>query len=405
MAVVECASYAAAEVEAALKRALDLIGGLDGVFGPGERVLLKPNVLSPAPPERAVCTHPTLVAAMARLVSAAGGVPVVGESSGGSAHREGRTGRALRLSGIHAAAEGAGAALENFDARPPALLPRPEGRGGLYLAQAVREAGAVINLPKLKTHSLTVITGAIKNLFGCVPGTLKTEYHRTHPSVAELSALLCDIYALVRPRLTVMDAVLAMEGPGPSAGHPRWLGLILAGADGVAVDAVASRILGLPPLSVPTTRRAAEQGLGLADPSRVEVVGLPLERARERARPFSLSPAAPIMPWVPGPLVRAVVGLLKVVPAVDEARCSGCRTCALNCPAGAVRLEPRGRPAIDRRRCIECLCCQELCPEQAVRLRSRNPLGPLLRGVGRVLEGLRPPRLEGKEFGRGGRTR
>lgn len=377
VAVVRCLDYDQGSVAAAVGEAVELLGGLAAVLPmpAGGTALIKPNVLAPCPPQSAVDTHPAVVAAAVALARAAGaGRVAVGDSSGGGAVA-GRTARALEASGIAAAAAAAGAELSNFDAGGVRTL---QGRAGrrLYLAPAALDAAAIINLPKLKTHGLTVITGAVKNLYGCVPGTRKTAYHREYPKNADFAGLLVDIYSAVcagRPSLVVMDAVVALDGMGPGAGgRPRPLGLIVCGTDGVAVDAVAAMLINFPPSAVPTCRAAAAAGAGVADPARIDVVGLPLAEAR--AARFDVPAVARLVRYAPAPLVRAAVSLMRARPAVDPARCVACGTCAAACPAGAIAISG-GAARIDLGRCLDCLCCQESCPEAAVLLRRRFRLG------------------------------
>jgi len=376
VAVVRCPDYDAPTVASAMDEAIGLLGGARAALPVrvGGHVLVKPNVLAPFPPERPIDTHPALVAAAVALARAAGAGRVsVGDSSGGAA-LTGRTARALAVSGIAGAARSAGADVVNFDAGGAREV---AGRGGrrLYLAPAALDADAIINLPKLKTHGLTIITGAVKNLYGCVPGGRKTAYHREYPRSEDFAGLLVDIYGAVylgRPALTVVDAVWALDGLGPGAGgNPRRVGLILAGTDGVAVDAVCALLAGLPPLRMPTCRLAAAAGLGVADPDRIDIVGLPLSEARPDR--FVLPITTSFIKYAPAPVVRAAVTLLRARPVVEASRCTGCGTCAATCPSGAMRVEG-GQAHIDLHRCLDCLCCQENCPEAAVLLRRRFAL-------------------------------
>jgi len=390
VAIVPCSSYDSDEVGRAVADALGLC------LGPGwarlltEPVLLKPNALSASPPESGVCTHPAVLEAVLRVLRQAGVTDVdVGDSSGGSGTRPTATDRAFQVSGLGAAATRQGARLHSFDHEEARTLPRPgpEAHGHpLTLARTALEAGSIISLPKLKTHALTVLTGAVKNLYGCVPGAVKREYHRLNPTIEGFSALLVDIAAVLRPRFHIVDAVVAMEGEGPSGGQLRQVGLLVAGEDPVAVDAVLAFIAGLDPLDVPTTRLGAERGLGEADLDRIEVVGLSLEEARQR--PFRLPAMKAVARRAPAFLTRWALGFLVTRPAFVSGACTRCGVCAGNCPVGALTVD-RGRrvPFLDDAKCIGCFCCHELCPSHAVYIRYRNPLARLVLGGGRPQRG------------------
>jgi uncharacterized protein (DUF362 family)/formate hydrogenlyase subunit 6/NADH:ubiquinone oxidoreductase subunit I len=364
VAVVRCERYEPEQVVDACRRAFDLLGGIGRVIQPGQRVLLKPNLLSAKPPERAVTTHPTVVAAMVRLVREAGAQAWVGDSPGGLEWNITR--RVLEKTGVGQAAEEAGAEIKDFDAGEAAIAELPEGvilkRFGL--ARAVAEADAVITLPKLKTHGQALYTGAVKNLLGCVPGGGKIRMHQLAPKGRELAAALLDIYAAVRPRFALIDAILAMEGNGPGHGDPRHLGLLIASDDAVAADAVACHIIGFPARSVRILRQAQERGLGVGDIKDIEVAGEPLDACvvPDFARPSNF-----LYERAPAWLVRLIGRAVRVDPEIVVDACRRCGLCQRSCPAHAI--SGSDAFAIDRAACIRCFCCHELCPHGAVALR------------------------------------
>jgi len=381
VAVVRCAAYEPETVETALRRSFALLGGLEQIIKPGNRVLLKVNLLSPRPPEQAVTTHPAVVGAMVRLVREAGAVPIVGDSSGGILAGQSPTAKALTVSGVRAAAATNGAEVINFDG--DRVMAVDNGTNPLvpvlHLAQAALSADVIVTLPKLKTHGATLFTGAVKNMFGTVPGGRKAAYHRMAPGLAEFAGLLADIYAAVKPGLAVMDGILAMEGNGPAHGQPRQAGLLLASRDGVALDAVAAAVIGLRPGAVATTRIAAERGLGQGDLAAIDIRGEQL--AAVRIPGFRLPPTA-MLSVTPRFLLRLALGLLRARPVVDRKICTRCWFCAENCPAGVIRRSEL--PVIDYQKCIGCYCCQELCPQGAITIRHDYRLvGWLARRLGR----------------------
>jgi ferredoxin len=259
---------------------------------------------------------------------------------------------------------------------------RGELLSSVYIARPVVEADLVINLPKLKTHSFTVFTGAVKNMYGVIPYGLRLEGHRRFLGRDSFSRMLVDVYSAVPRQFTLMDAVVGMEGEGPSAGYPRNVGLVISGADGVAVDAVASRITGHDPLLVPTTARAQARGLGVGDLRSIDVVGEKVEEVEARSFRRSWAATGLFSRKLPSDIYAFVNGRLILTPEVVPGRCSGCLECVKICPAGTIGLV-RQKAWIDEAGCIHCLCCHEVCLQRSIRLKQR-PLGRLLREGSRL---------------------
>jgi uncharacterized protein (DUF362 family)/Pyruvate/2-oxoacid:ferredoxin oxidoreductase delta subunit len=243
-----------------------------------------------------------------------------------------------------------------------------------HVSRAVADADVVVNLPRLKTHNLTLLTLGIKNMFGVIPGLKKAAYHKEAPHPEAFSRILVDIFSAATPGLTILDAVTGMEGrQGPASGPLRPLGFIGASSDTVALDAAASSAVGLEPLSVPTTRIAFSRGLGEARLERIHILGTPLEDLRT---PDFDIPSNLLMRLVPTPLVHLLGRFLWAFPAVDVRRCRQCEGCVRACPMGAMVMDGT-RPQADRAACISCLCCLEVCPEDAIAV-QRSALARLI---------------------------
>ena len=367
VALVKCATYDQAQVDTAVGESLDLLGGIERYVEPGDRVLLKFNLLAGAAPEKAITTHPAVVRAMIGQAQAAGATPLAGDCSGheGPPNR-GRYLSGCREAGIQQVCEEEGVELVHLSAES-VEVENPQGRvfKRFTLAKAVVETDVIINLPKLKTHGLTLFTGGVKNNFGCLPGLHKAQMHLRAQGVEDFAQSLVDLLLAVRPTLTLMDAVVGMDGDGPRNGQPKQIRAILASADPVALDAVACQMVGIEPLMVPTTRLAHEQGVGMGDLAHIEVLGEPLEAMQ--VADFRLSSGSGILSRPTG-LLRFLQGRLVAKPVLVAERCQGCWVCVEHCPAGALTKNER-QPTFDYGKCIRCYCCQELCPNDAIKLR------------------------------------
>jgi uncharacterized protein (DUF362 family)/Pyruvate/2-oxoacid:ferredoxin oxidoreductase delta subunit len=354
------------EVDIAVRESIDLLGGISQYVKPGDRALLKFNLLVGAPPEKAITTHPAVVRAMIDQVRAAGATPLVGDCSAYEGPpNPGRYYSACRLSGIKQVCEEEEVELVHLSAESVEVENR-QGRAfkRFTLAKGVVDADVIINLPKLKTHGLTLFTGGVKNNYGCLPGLHKAQMHLRAQGAETFSQMLVDLLLAVRPTLTVMDAVVGMEGDGPRNGRPKKIGAILASIDAVALDAVACEMVGIEPLMVPTTRLAHERGVGVGDLAQIELLGEPLETTR--VADFQLSSGSDFFGHTG--VLRFLQGRLVAKPVLVAERCQGCWVCVEHCPAGA--LSKNGQlPAFDYGKCICCYCCQELCPNNAIELR------------------------------------
>ena len=359
VSIVKCQSYDEGEVLKGLRRSIDLIGGMENFIKRGNRVLLKPNLLYGKAPEKAVTTHPSILRGMIQIVREAGGIPFIGDSPAIESLK-----RAAERSGIKRVANEMGCPLVEFN--KPIL---PSKKEGIFfkqfeIDQAVFEADVIINLPKWKTHGMTLLTLGVKNLFGCVPGPKKALWHlKAGENRKVFAQVLVDLYQIIQPSLTLLDGIVGMEGNGPGSGHPISLGLILASGDSLSLDQIACDLLGISRDSVLTNRVAFEGGLGK---NAIEVMGEKVEEAR--IPHFSL-PRLSEPDWnLPGFLKRALKSALTSKPVAEKEVCEACNRCVEICPPKALHRKEEGM-VFDYGKCIRCFCCQEVCPEGAITIK------------------------------------
>ncbi|MEO0079367.1 MAG: DUF362 domain-containing protein [candidate division WOR-3 bacterium] len=321
----------------------------------GKKVWVKPNLLAPHPPDAGVTTDPEFVRQVVRQLRHRGAAAVWVADNPSVVHK-GPLEDFLAPTGIVAASEGA---FRNIGESSLLLPLKSRFVNQIPVSAIINEADVILNLPVLKTHGLTIITGAIKNIFGIIPGGHKAYLHTVVASAQEFAELLVDIYqAVPRPMFHIMDGLRGMDGPnGPSGGRVLKLGLLLASRNGVALDAVVTLLAKGKPRAIPTNRIAHERGLGPIDREGIEIVG-----DYQPIRGFRL-------PWtgLAAVVTRAsvpVYRLLRRTPVLNRKLCIRCEECARNCPARAITMSPF--PRVDRRRCIACFCCAEICPTHAL---------------------------------------
>jgi len=363
VAVARCGSYGKEEVERAVRETLERLEPIG--IEEGQRVLVKPNLLSARDPAEGVTTHPAVVRGAVKYLMDKGAEILIGDSP---CNRRAKAEELWEKTGMADVARETGAKLVSVDGRPAKKV---ESLGeDIYLTPYVFEVDAVVSGPKLKTHGLTQLTCGVKNLFGLIPGYAKLECHKKYHRVEDFSRLLAAVLAAVRPKLTVADAIVAMEGPGPSHGGLVKAGLVLASKDAVALDAVCAWVMGFKEGGVRHIRVAGELGLGTAELGDIEVEGEELSGLRLEA--FK-RPRPSVQGMVPEFVARLFHRFIWVRPHFTS-RCRGCGVCVENCPGGALEMGD-GKPLLTPKNCIECFCCDESCPHDAIELRH----GPLAR--------------------------
>ncbi|MDO8603251.1 MAG: DUF362 domain-containing protein [Candidatus Omnitrophota bacterium] len=362
VSIVKCRSYDIDEVQKAVSRAFDLLGGIGAFIKKGERALIKPNMLSARLPKDGVCTHLEVIRAVVRLVRDCGAVAFIGDNPGGS------------MSPL-AVYEGAG--LKALASEEGVELKETKGVkiiNGVPIAAYIFECDKIINLPKMKTHSLMGLTGAVKNMYGACAGLHKSELHKKYPGPEEFAKVLVDVFEIAKPGLVLMDGIVSMDQGGPASGRLRNTGVLIAGADSVAVDAVFAGLIGVKPLDILHTKEAYKRKLGEANLENIEVFGESIKDSL--IKDFEI-PGKPGLIATLGPCAKFAARFIKFGPHITGKLCKKCMICRDSCPVSAITINPK-KSVIDLRKCIRCMCCHEVCPHKAVELR-RNFLA---RGVG-----------------------
>ena len=352
VAVVKCNSYDKKKVEKAVRQALSLIK-----FDPlnGTKVLIKPNgVMTSADckKQEAITTHLTVLEAICKILKENKCKIYIGESSFTN------TACVMKKLGYDALAKKYKAKLIIFEQNK--LVDITDNNAVILkkfeVSQILKEVDYIIDVPKMKTHSLAHVTLGIKNLYGIIPGGLKQRLHnQAHGD--KFADILVDIYQNFKPQLTILDAIVGMEGEGPSNGDSKKVGLILASKNTVALDVCASTIMGYNPDRIPTISTAIKRGL--YPDYKFNLLGMKKLPIVHFKRPFI------------GKYLARVFSIFKEKPIVcNKDKCIKCCACMNHCPVKAISMKPF--PEIDKSKCIRCFCCMEICPSHALSLGGKE---------------------------------
>lgn len=397
VAAVACPDYVQESCAAAVERLAERCPALRRIQ-PGQRVLLKVNLVTGLKPERAGTTHPALVSALCAWLRDRGVSVTIGDGPGGAFTKAYLDG-VYSLTGMRRAAAESDAALNGDFRVAHAEYAQASVLKSFDYTAWLREGDCIINFCKLKSHGMMGLSCAVKNLFGAIPGLTKPAYHYRFPNYADFADILIDLNEYFRPVLNLVDAVVCMEGNGPTSGTPRHMGLLLAGESPYALDLAAARLIGLEAEQIPTLERAYQRGLAPATALEVPLaLGADFPETEEAASPWARldafrlpdfqSPAvdAGMEAFLKGQGFLARSGnriardVLAVRPRLNPSQCISCRRCAGLCPVKAITTQ-NGKPRIDRARCIRCFCCQEFCPAGALQAKRSRLGDALLRWV------------------------
>ncbi len=370
VALIPCDKYDEELVCEGVKKGIELIGGLRSVIKQNERVLVKPNLLAAAQPSKAVTTHPAVFGAVLKVLQEEAYENVVyGDSSGVSASSKDKPADVCGLSEV---AEKYNIKFGDFQTAAPVEFSGGVAAKKFVLCKEASDADAIISVCKMKTHALTKITGAVKNQYGCIFSGNKALGHAKYPNAKAFSQMLVDINNYLKPRLFIMDGIIAMEGNGPGSGDPTPMRVLLVSKDPVALDSVFARLVNLNPLLVPTIVAGEKQGLGNSKYSDISIItpdgeisadeafskyGNPNFNVDRKKREF----------WKLSSLF-AKHRQPKHKPVANLDKCIGCGICQEACPVdGKAVHSGHGKKAeYDYTKCIRCYCCQEMCPEKAI---------------------------------------
>jgi uncharacterized protein (DUF362 family)/NAD-dependent dihydropyrimidine dehydrogenase PreA subunit len=344
------------EISEIIKNVFEIFGVKDKVKN--KKVLVKPNLLGAFPPERGVTTDPRVISSIVQELKKCRAKEIIVGDNSGSIHFEPL--KIAKITGILNASDGC---YRNIAREIVEVKVESEFIDELFISKIVKEADYVINVPKFKTHMLTTITGAIKNMFGIIPGGKKAQLHTISRSIKGFAEILVDIYQIRIPDLNIMDAIIGMEGAGPTNGKIRIINKIISSENGISLDSVMAAMMGLKPDTIELLQVAKERNLGETDISNIIIDG-ELEIISGYKTPNN-----GLLQKIVETVVPHIFSFNKVIPIVDHNKCKICKKCIEVCPVSAMNLTNKF-PEVDRKKCISCFCCEEHCPHGAIILPS-----------------------------------
>jgi uncharacterized protein (DUF362 family) len=350
VSIVRCSSYNQNQVDKAVEKALNLI---DFKFKKKAKVLIKPNIVGAFPKKQiATTTHPALVKAVCKILKKQKCKIYIGDSPFTNPEAS------FKASGIDKIAKRYSVKKKPIIFEQEKIIKIQDKKAKILkkfqIAKILKQVDLIIDMPKLKTHSLTKYTGAIKNLYGCILGGMKQRIHNKAKGDKKFSKVLVDIYQNIKPGLNIMDGIIGMEGEGPTSGNAKKSNIILASKSSIALDIAGSRIIKYKPKKIYAVREAVKRKL--YPNYKIDIRGMEKLVKINFKKPASYEKTK-----------RLITRLFREKPIIcNTEKCIKCRMCAKHCPVKAITLNPY--PVIDKKKCIRCFCCMEICPQDALSL-------------------------------------
>ncbi len=368
VSIVPCGEYSEESCRTAIEEVLRPLGGLEWVT-PGMKIAIKANLVGAIKPEKAATTHPALLCALVKALKERGASVVIGDSPG-SLYNGPTLNHVYHVTGMQQVAD-CGAELNHNFEKKTVQYPQAHVAKSFSYTAYLDEADAIISFCKLKSHGMMSLTAAAKNQFGVIPGTMKPEYHFRYPAPLDFAGMIVDLNEYFKPKLFLVDAVVGMEGNGPTAGTPRQIGAVLAAENCHKLDLICAKLIGVEPMSVPTLRAAANYGLCPERAEDVVVSGDVDSFVVADFQRVSQNKSLQFESVLPGRLGKAFGTVarkaLRASPKLKKAECVGCGVCKKVCPAKAIEITKK-KAVIDKKKCIRCFCCQEFCPKGAMKV-------------------------------------
>jgi uncharacterized protein (DUF362 family)/Pyruvate/2-oxoacid:ferredoxin oxidoreductase delta subunit len=371
VSVINCGGYDIDKLDSIIEQHFKTLEAGTPIIHEGNNVLIKPNLIMRRRPDEATTTHPEFIAAIVRAVKRRGGIAIIADSPGGPYNKQ-------LLKSIYA-----GTGMEEIALRESALLNYDVGttpvktNGGQVcssfdIINPIVNADVVISAAKLKTHGQMIFSGAVKNLFGALPGLIKPEFHYRYPDKAVFGNMLVDLCELIKPEISFIDGIVGMEGNGPTGGSPKNLGVTLAGLNPHALDLYACSLIGFEPKDIPTLTAAIERGLCPGEVKELEILGDSEINHSKFKEPDSISLifGENLPAFIREPLNR----LFTPRPAIIKNTCIGCGKCAESCPQHTITMKSN-KAVIEYTKCIKCYCCHEMCPKRAIKIKRFKLFG------------------------------
>jgi uncharacterized protein (DUF362 family)/NAD-dependent dihydropyrimidine dehydrogenase PreA subunit len=362
VSAVSCDNYNQDIVTEKIIKAIVISGGLPKKIKAGSKILINPNLLTAKSPENAVTTHPSVVRGLVKYLKSIGVNDIsIGDSPAGSHDWK----KLWNTTGMTEIAEKENVKLIPFEQTKTITI---DNDIIIPVLKEIDSFDAVISVPKLKTHLLTKITGAVKNTYGMIPGKAKTHFHGTHSSPQKMSKFIAKLYGSLKPDYVLMDAIECMEGEGPNTGKPVHVGRIFAGEDGVAIDSMACSIFGYKPTDILILEETGKAGFGVNNKDLIEQVGdgwIGMDTLKAK-RAF----LSDIFYKIPEKLFFVVSYLTACRPKINEKICLKCGKCLEECSQAAIYVKSKGKYKVKSKDCILCMCCIETCPYQAIKLKK-----------------------------------